>query len=354
MLFNIEHDGGDHIIGYLVPDGYSGEARLKVRANGQVRLEVSTADARPALVAAGRHETGRCGFVLDKALLPGIETMLDLEVFEASSNLLIYRRPRSDFIKRKILRIDTHLFPLRKLDLSVNRFFQYHASRIERFGKETMDQMFLLNGVDSIFLSGRIMYRNYQNYIDGQFSTFIILQDPYEELAERILTLKVLGRSEKKLLNERDEALFGPVIAYAGSLPLTDTATLKRGINNMPRDIITVLSNPIVRQLTVSTSDEMPQRFSVASALDVLSSCELVGFRHHPIRASQAIAEALRLSPAEIDIQEQLPFVRKLGAMLRDTGATDGFLENDIILYQNALEAAEAAEQRPGKLDEER
>ncbi|MDT2019463.1 hypothetical protein [Methylocella sp. CPCC 101449] len=353
MLFNIEHDGGTHIIGYVVPDGYSGEAKLRIRANGRVLLEISTVDFRPALVTAGRHETGRCGFLLDNNLLPGLETIPDLEIVDVANNVLVYRRPQPTRLRKKILRLETHLFPLRKLDLSVAPFFQYSACRVEQYGKETVDQMFLLNGVDSVFLSGRIMYRGYQHYIDGQFSVFLVMQDPYEELAERILVLKALSQNEKKLLNERERMLFNPVIAYLANLSLADTAALKRCIINMPKEVIATLSNPIVRQLTVSTPDEMPQRFSVASALDMLSSCQLVGFRHEPNRLSEAIAETWNIDAAEISIPEQIPSIRKLGAMLKDMAAVRAFLEKDIELYQNASEAAKAVELGLGKFDDE-
>lgn len=356
MLFNIEHDGGDCIIGYIVPDGYSSEASFRVRAGGRILLEMPTTDVRPALVAAGRHETGRCGFILDSASLPNINLMADLEILESSTNFLIYRRSQSKFLKRKILRIDTHLFPFRKLDLSLKPLFQYCMLRIENFGRETIEQLFLLNGVDSIFLSGRIMYQNYQSYIQGKFSTFVMLQDPYEELAERLLTMKILsqvGQVEKRLLGEREEMLFAPVIAYMENLSLSDPTALKRGIMNMPRNVIALLSNPLVRQLTTSTFDEMPQRFSVASALDVLSSCDVIGFRHDPATINRLVAETLRLKPANIDAQEQAQSVRLLGAILKDTKAVDGFLEKDIELYQNALEAARVAGQRLGNSNDE-
>lgn len=352
MLFNIEYDGGDRIIGYVVPDGYTGEAKLKICANDRILLETTTAEDRPALVAAGRHQTGKCGFTLDSTVLSGIDGVSDLEIYEESNNILIYRRPRANFIQKKVLRIDTHLFPFQKFDTAIRRFFQYHMVRIERFGKETIDQFFLLNAVNSIFLSGRIMYKNYQNYIEGQFSTFIVLQDPYEELAERLLIMKILGQSEHKLLGEREEIFFAPVIAYVSDLSTQDPVALKRSIINMPRNLVTILSNPVVRQLTASASDEMPQRLSVASALDVLSSCELIGFRQHPGLISKEAAELLNLAPSSIDIHTQFSAVQQLGALLKDVGVAESFLERDIELYQAAFEAVNAAGQRLERIDD--
>ncbi|HEV2573140.1 MAG TPA: hypothetical protein VGU72_15510 [Beijerinckiaceae bacterium] len=348
MLFNIECDRGDCIIGYVVPDGYTGTAKLEIYVNHRAVLEIETSDPRPALVAAGRHQSGRCGFILDASILPDISKISNLEIFESSTGILIYRRSAKENVKRKILRIDTHFFPLRKFDQSLSRFFHYYNARIERWGGETINQLFLLNGIDSIFLSGRIMYRSFQQYIDERFNVFIIVQDPYVELAERILTMKVLSKRGGEVLSERENILFAPAIAYVENLLLTDMGTLKRSIATMPRDVAAILSNPVVRQLTASTLDEMPHRFSVASALDMLSTCELIGLRDDPTTIKFSAANAIGIDPESIDIQNQIPSVWQLGMMLRDIGSADTFLEKDIELYQYVVDAAQRVRQGGG------
>jgi hypothetical protein len=59
MLFSVEHDTGDTITGYVVPDDADSSAAIRVLAEGATLWTGLADDPRPALVAAGRHATGR-------------------------------------------------------------------------------------------------------------------------------------------------------------------------------------------------------------------------------------------------------------------------------------------------------
>ena len=72
MLFSIEADRGDQIVGYVVPDDYSASPTLRITQSGIEIAELACREARPSLVAAGRHATGLCGFTVDDLIVPDL------------------------------------------------------------------------------------------------------------------------------------------------------------------------------------------------------------------------------------------------------------------------------------------
>jgi hypothetical protein len=112
MLFNIEDDRGDLLVCYVVPDGFSTIPRVRLVEAGETIGVLEANETREALVGAGRHETGRCGFRLDDAVVPGLRGRKSLEIYDEDSGVLIYRRPRPKMLQKRLLRLETHLFPL--------------------------------------------------------------------------------------------------------------------------------------------------------------------------------------------------------------------------------------------------
>jgi hypothetical protein len=343
MLFNLEEDSGGRIIGYLVPDGYSAVPTIRVCARGAEVAAFAANETREALVHAGRHETGQCGFSIDASLVPDLPDLVDLELFDAETGILIYRRPRPDNIKKKLLRLETHLFPLWAVDNAIAPQFQYFARGIESFGRETVTQLFLLNRVESVYLSGKILYRNYAYFIESGFQTLVMLQDPYEELAERLLVLSKIRKVKTVLLGMREGAALEPAIAFAESLPFQDEKALRRALRQMPENVTTLLANPLVRQLTAATPDEMPGGGAVAMALDILANSTLVGRRHEADAFLHAFAELLDLETGSLPPAPQFATVAPLARFLRESGEVDIFLEKDLELYHYVEGAANKA-----------
>lgn len=333
MLFNIESDTGVRLSGYVVPDGFTARPNLTVRGNGTVLLSMQTNDMRDALVNAGRHESGMCGFVIDEGMVPGLADIVDLEVTEADSGTLIYRRPRPDCVAKKVLRLETHLFPLWRLDNALKSVFQYGSSAIDQLGRETATQMFLLNHVESAYLSGRLLYKNYAYYADTNFKTLLILHEPYEEMAERLLVLRNIEKVGAGTLGLRDAMGLKPVIDFVADLPLADEKALGRALRRMPFEVAASLANPLVRQLSTSTPDEMPSAGAVAYALDMLASFEIVGLRREPGTFVAALAELLGTDTGVLPDIGTIPSVVSLADLLRRTGAVAQILEKDLELY---------------------
>jgi hypothetical protein len=339
MLFNIEVDSGAQVTGYIVPDGYSGIPTIRVCCQGRELHRFPANEFRHALVQAGRHETGQCGFTIDSSAVPGLADLADLEIYDGETDLLVYRRPRADRIPKKLLRVETHLFPLWGLDLFIAPKFQYFAKGIENLGRESVTQLFLLNQADSVYLSGRLLYKNYAYFIEAGFQTLVMLQNPYEELAERLLVLSKTKKVGAGHLGIREAVSLEPVMAFAESLPTQDEKALRRALRQMPAEVAALLSNPLVRQLTAATPDEMPGGGAVAAALDILANSVLVGMRHAPAKFLNGFAEFLQIDPAILPTLPKFAPVTALAQQLKDSGEVDAILEKDHELY-HYVEAA--------------
>jgi hypothetical protein len=339
MLFNFEEDSGERVTGYIVPDGYSDVPTIRVCNKGKELYKFPANEKREALVHAGRHETGQCGFSIDTSVLPNIRDLVDLELFEAESDILVYRRPQPHNIKKKLLRLETHLFPLWTLDDAIAPQFQYFARGIENLGRETVTQLFLLNRVESVYLSGKILYKNYGYYIESGFQTLVILQDPYAELAERLLVLSKIRQIGTAHLGMRESVALEPAMDFAETLPTQDEKALRRALRQMPENVTALLANPLVRQLAAASPDEMPSGAAVAAGLDILANSALVGLRHEPGKFLQGFAELLEIDADSLPRLPQFATVAPLAQFLRNSGEVDRILEKDVELY-HYVEAA--------------
>ena len=247
MLFNIERDEGNRIVGYLVPDAFSGSPSVRITDGHKDLATLPCQEERAALVAAGRHETGRCGFTIDDKIIPDLFQQERLELYDSETNILIYRRrPPAQVIQKRIFRLETGLVPLWRLDDSLERHFQFFYKGIERHGGETATQLFLLNNSGSLYLSGRLVFKAYENYIDDSFTCVAMLRNPYKELAERLLTLKLIRKFADKfsLLGERDMMAFGPAMEFAETLK-SDEKVLRRAFGSMPKAVIPTSGKPL-------------------------------------------------------------------------------------------------------------
>lgn len=343
MLFNIEVDSGECISGYVVPDTFSGVPAIRICANGEERCTLTANEMRQALVGAGRHETGQCGFSIDTQLVPDLPALTDLELFDAETNVLIYRRPNPTHIQKKLLRLETHLFPLWALDNAIASQFQYFGKGVENLGQETVMQLFLLNNIESVYLSGRILYKNFAYFIESGFQTLVVLQDPYEELAERLLVLSKIRKVGTTHLGMRERTTLEPAMDFAESLPMQDEKALRRALRQMPENVAALLANPLVRQLTVGSPDEMPAGSAIASALDILANSALVGLRYQPTTFLSGFAELLVLDPATLPGLPKFATVAPLAQLLRQCGEVDMLLEKDMEVYHCVQSAFEKA-----------
>jgi hypothetical protein len=342
MHFNIEFDEGSRIQGYLVPDSAVKIGSLRI-TDGKRDLAVMPCNQdRPILVTVGRHETGRCGFVIDQSIIPDLPEQKSLEIYDQETNLRIYRRRSpSEVVQKKVWRVETHLFPLWGLDDALEPHFQYFHKGIERHGRETTIQFFQLHESNSIYLSGRLLFKQYENYVSGVFNSIALIHEPYMELAERLLTLKHVHKFSKEIMGERDAMIFNPAIKFAEAIEL-DEAKLHRSFASMPKDVIANLANPLTRQFSTSMLDEMPTRRSVPTALRSLASFAVLGVREHQGLFLQQVSELLG-TPVDLSAAPQLGKIAELARMLRQIPEAGVLIERDLEVYDYVQSAVESA-----------
>jgi hypothetical protein len=348
MFFNIQHDIGTEISGYIVPDGVNGSVDLVLRANDQDVLDFTANITIESLVHAGRHSTGECGFLISNEHFTdlefaGLETVFELEIRKRDDNMLIYRRPSYSFIQKKILRLETQMLPLWRFDKYFEPKFQYSMNNIENYGRETTTQFFLLNGILSEYLSGRILVRNYAHYIEDNYECITLLQDPYEELAERLFVFHQLKTTHFQHLGSREIANFRPAIHFVENMRLTDEKSVKAAFKTISDDVASILSDPLVRQLTTTTPGEAINRNGTASALSALSSFALVGLRSESEQFLAASAELIGVNYSELPPVPIFSQVTQLADILRTSKQAGYLLEKDRELYFSVKSAFEHA-----------
>lgn len=343
MLFNIEVDEGTRIVGYLVPDAFSVSPSLRITDGHRELLVLQCHEERASLVAASRHENGRCGFTVDDTVIANLAQKTALEIYDEETNILIYRRrPPAQVTQKRILRLETHLFPLWRLDDANEGRFQFFYKGIERHGRETTTQLFLLNNSTSLYLSGRLIFKTYENYIDDTFNCVALLRDPYAELAERLLTLKYIRGVGKEILGERDSLALGPVIAFAETIE-NDERLLHRAFASMPKAVIANLANPLTRQLAARTADEIPTKTAVAAALGTLSAFAMLGLRERQALFLAQLADLVGVPPETLPAIPDFVRTAELSQLLKDVPEAGLLLEQDLEVYHHVESAIENA-----------
>jgi hypothetical protein len=192
MLFNIE-EAGHRIAGWLVPDNPSAQPAIMTVLDGVRRRELVADGFRPDILGAGLHGTGFCGFLIDEGTCPGYTPESELELFDTDSNILLYRRTRFPTVALRLFHLDTQTVKTYPLDRAVSGSLQMIYTGVETIAEEALFNLIHLT-FESIFVSGALLYRRYEPFIRQKgFSRSILLNDPYRELAGRLLRLKKLG-----------------------------------------------------------------------------------------------------------------------------------------------------------------
>ncbi len=277
MLFNLEADHGDRLSCYLVPDGFEAVPRLGLSVDGKRVWSGPANDPRPALVAAGRHRSGLCGFRIGAAEAPELRAGRHAELHCLDTGISVHRRAGPEMLDGpRLFRLETRLLPLGRVDRTMRPAFQGWYPLLERFGAETVDQIPLLTGLSSLYASGRIHIAAHPGLADGGLTLSVALRDPYEELAERLAVLSgALGPIER-LVPERDRIAWAPAISALDGLSVADPRPLRRFFRGLQPEVAAALSNPVTRLLTCRTPGDLCAPDAIAGALRALAAFEIV------------------------------------------------------------------------------
>ena len=343
MLFNIEADRGSQIVGYLVPDDFTKSPTLQIREAGVRVADLLCEEERPSLVAAGRHGTGRCGFTINESMVPNLAQNDTVELYDAETEILIYRRRQTaDVTQERIFRFETHLFPLWRLDECAEHRFQFFHKGVDRHGRETATQMLQLNNATSIYLSGRVAFKAYENHLHDQFRCLALMQDPYIELAERLLMLKHVHKLSAQVLGPRDMITYRSAIEFADRVE-PDEKALRRAFDTIPKETIAVLTNPLTRQFAAELLDEPPPKGAVGRALGALASFALVGLREDEDHFLETLEALANLPKGAIPGLQSFSKVQDLARELRLVPEVELLLEQDLEVYQTVRAAIQEA-----------
>ena len=341
MLFNVEYDHGDVIEGYVIPDGFSEEASIVVMIDDGSSVLLPCDGSRPAVVQSGRHATGRIGFRIDSVSVPNLSNQKHLAIRDLRTGILIYRRPPvNNPVQKKVLRLELSMLPMHRFDKICGKQFQYEISSVERFGHETAMQAFHLNAVPSIYISGRLLLRNYEEFLDRGFLAIVRIPDPYYEMASRLYVMKRLAHGSLNFIDDRDKIHLSSASEYLSDLNLDDERKLKSAIKKAPEKVRDVLRSPFVRQLTCTYPEQSVGRREVAPAIDVLSRFAVVGMGEGNSHFQDAVGALVDLPGSQLPVASQHKILNDIALRLRQITAAEHLLEEDLIFYHYVQEAS--------------
>ena len=342
MMFLVDQDTGDTLIGYLVPDSPVEPGRYAVRVGGEEVFRGETDIVHADLVAAGRHRTGRCIFHITEAQVPGLPDIPELEVVDLVSGQAFYRRRRPEtIVPKRVFRLETHLLPLTALDRSLDALFQLSFTHIDRVGSETVLQIFQMKA-QSTFVSGRVPFPSVEHFLEkAGYESIVLLHDPFEELAERLLFLRLVAQRPQRILGERDDVIFADALTFAKEAELDTDKGLRRTFRTIDPQVAGRLANPITRQLAVYDPNEALQGSAVGKAVSALAGFKVVGMRRRPDLFAEALTDALGITDDEITIAPPIPAATELAERLRACREVEDLLEYDLALYHIVADAFE-------------
>lgn len=340
MFFNIDADTGRSISGWLAPDNPSATPRLVIVIPGRADIEVEAGLPRPDVRELGIHSTGLIGFSIGASLIPDLHTLDDVTLLEAQTGMPIYRRFQiGRHLERKLMLFDASLMPQRRILASMGARFALNYPSSERNSLETMIVLINNHMAKSALISGRSNFNRYSGYlVNAGYMRAAILRDPFEELAERIMFLHLLTKSEAAHLAPNFVTGVEPLVDFARDLPLSDHRALLLAFRRLNDDQKLALNSPMVRMLGCNV-EETPERRNVSIALDNLASMELVGSRARYEVFNAMLTQLLGADLLGDERPTSFTTVKELAGSLSRIGLVADLLEHDLALYTLADEA---------------
>jgi len=340
LLFNLEHDHEDVIEGYLIPDGFSDKPVIFVTSDDGSVITIECDQERSAVVRSGRHATGIVGFRVDQTYIPNLPSQRHLAIHDAKTGLLIYRRPRVNSpIQLKLLRLDFSSLPMFAFDRFCSHHFQYAISGAESYGHETVLQVFHLNAVQSIYMSGRLMFRNYEQFLDAGFQVIADVPDPYYEMATRLFILQRLAKGRAPFIGDRDRILLADAVEHFRDVNLSSERELSIAFKKAAEKVRQTFASPTTRQLVCTYPDQTINRQNVAPAIDALSRFTVIGCGEDNAHFQNAVGELLGVKANSLRLAPRHSLLNDLVEKLRALPIAEVILEEDLILNYYLHEA---------------
>jgi hypothetical protein len=341
MYFNVYADTGDLVEGYLIPDGFSAKPEIMVCYGGETQ-GIFPCD----IFLAGpydhkHHATGVVGFSINEKKLPGLSLATALEIADADTGLVFYRRLLPEqHIQKRLFRLETQFAPHQELDRSMKPFFQFYAAGADRYGSETVRQMLEISNQPSSYVSGRVMLKSVERYFTGDTLKIASLRDPFYELAIRLWSIGAFKKHHLSFVSERDAIFYGPAMAYLSDFNFTDYDDVRKKIRSAPKELLTLFESPFTHQLVAASPSDKVSRDGVSPALDALSQFTIFDPNETDQQIVNDIAELLGVDSTALTFAPTRSPFKELADSLRDLPIVEQMLERDLILSHFIKKAA--------------
>ncbi|MDR7035290.1 hypothetical protein J2X36_000025 [Methylobacterium sp. BE186] len=283
MRFFIDHDRGDSIRGWVVPDHPTAISRVVVSVEGQRVAEVSATLFDENFRKFGWHATGQCTFMITEAEVPGLAGFPRLEIYDTETNVLVHRRvPEDTTVAHRLLLINTSIIPETVIQSLLFRHFRQSYFGLEKLSDDMLQSVCGNPALVSCCVSGGLLVQRYEPYFPSErWLTAVLVHDPYVEMAAR---LTWLGERAALAADPAQNWRLGRLVdaaSFVGEQDMSTSRGLKRLFQTMPETVYKLLYNPFTRQFGTSLPDiELRPSHSIA-AIETLAHIGLVGHRDH-------------------------------------------------------------------------
>jgi hypothetical protein len=351
MLFNMDADSGNQVSGWVMPNNPAARSSViaHLDANNHVVVEASIYHA--LLKEQGLHNTGICGFALDESNCRGLATANRLEIHDAETNLLLYRRrPKGGLIDKKFFRLESQLFRSVVVDDALEPRFQMAYPALELQSEETMRAIMTIQFSQSIYISGRIFWRFWEALLrDRGYMVGTLLRDPFLELAERLLILKIASSPEADRIADAVGPEVQAAAAHFRKIDLRDISAVEAGLQSPPLELRSILYNPLTHLLTAANPFDPPANPPTAVALESLADMDAIGLQQDTSSFFEQLSGILEASQTlSVEAVPTSSTVVQWADALRERPAMRRFIEMDVVVYQTAVDIVERQRQSEG------
>lgn len=343
MYFAIDADHGHTIVGWLILDNPSAVPEITIKIPGREQVTFKANVLRTDLRDHGLHSTGLAGFQIDGSIVEDIINVPQMVLYETESNLPIFRRNAlGAAIGKKFLLMEIGALPQIKLLRETMQQFDLSYPSVERFPLETTTSI-IGSHSPSVFVSGRPNWQRHGSLLrEKGFITTALLRDPFEELAERLLTLAHMKRWSQGASNNPFTKHHEILWQMVDNIDFEDEKSLLVAFRGLSAEQYNLLRSPMTSAFGCLPEEEV-QRRNVSIALDNLAFFDLVGIREN-LSEFFLLADDLLEAPffRQIDI-DVMAGVRELSAILSKIGMIADILDEDVALYSFASQAVKEA-----------
>lgn len=283
MRFYVDHDLGERIRFWVVPDNPGAISRVYVSLEGRRVAELDAWIIDDVIRTQGLHGTGQCVFEITDAQAPGISSARRVEIHDADTNVLIYRRsPRTDLIPGKTVLVDTSINSDSILQSILFDWFQQSYFEIGGLSDEVLRVLCESPWLTSSFLSGAILLARYEGYfVSDNLLTTTLIHDPYVEMASRLLWLKARAPVAADPAQAWRVGGLKETVEAVATYDFTDAKSLKRFFRMLPEPAYRMLYNPLTRQFSTKLPDERLTPGHSIVAIEILARVGIVGHRDY-------------------------------------------------------------------------